>query len=175
MEVRGPECVSKPQGPRGIDHHFCKLALIAFDGKKEWTVVDDCRPIFPPLTECCDDSAAAIHVVETNWSNDDLIDLPTLAKEGLRIRCDGPLDPASLTNDTFLVYIDAPLGQMGAALLQHRVYVPGVVARDPSDPAVAVWGLPTQSTAGAPLRGSAGWSDSRWVPSRWGARPSAPT
>ena len=109
--------------------------------KKEWTVVDDCRPIFPPLTECCDDSAAAIHVVETNWSNDDLIDLPTLAKEGLRIRCDGPLDPASLTNDTFLVYIDAPLGQMGAALLQHRVYVPGVVARDPSDPAVAVWGL----------------------------------
>jgi hypothetical protein len=147
-----PNKTPKPQGPRGINHHYCKLALIAFDaGKKEWTVVDDCRPIFPPLTECCDERAAAIHVVETNWSNDDLIDLARLAEEGLRIRCDGPLDPASLTNDTFLVFIDAPLGQMGAALMFHRVYVPGVVTRDPTDPAVAVWGLPTPNIAGGPV------------------------
>ena len=147
-----PNKTPKPQGPRGINHHYCKLALIAFDvGKKEWTVVDDCRPIFPPLTECCDERTAAIHVVETNWSNDDLIDLARLAEEGLRIRCDGPLDPASLTNDTFLVFIDAPLGQIGAALMFHRVYVPGVVTRDPTDPAVAVWGLPTPNMAGGPV------------------------
>jgi hypothetical protein len=145
-----PNKAPQPQGPRGILHHYCKLALIAFDaGKKEWTVVDDCRPIFPPLTECCDESAAAIHVVETNWSNDDLVDIATLSKDGLRIRCDGPLDPQSLTNDTFLVFLDLPLGQMGLASTFHRVYVPGFVARDPADPAVAVWHPP--AVTGGPV------------------------
>jgi Family of unknown function (DUF6519) len=135
-----------PLGPRGIQHHYCKLAIIGFDaGKKEWAVVDDCRPIFPPLTECCDENAAAIHVVETNWSNDDLFDLATAAKDGLRVRVDGSLDPQSLTNDTFLVFLDLPLGQM--AQLFHRVYLPGTVARDPADPAVAVW-RPAAVTAG---------------------------
>ena len=38
--------------PLGIHHHFCKLAIIEPDG-----TIDDCRPVFPPLTEltpgCC--------------------------------------------------------------------------------------------------------------------------
>jgi hypothetical protein len=38
--------------PFGIHHHFCKLAIIEADG-----TIDDCRPVFPPLTEltpgCC--------------------------------------------------------------------------------------------------------------------------
>ena len=32
--------------PLGIHHHFCKLAIIEPDG-----AIDDCRPVFPPLTE----------------------------------------------------------------------------------------------------------------------------
>lgn len=39
--------------PRGIIHHYAKLALVAFDGKRFQNVgnsVPDCRPSFPPLT-----------------------------------------------------------------------------------------------------------------------------
>jgi len=36
--------------PDGIQHHYCKLAILKFDGTN-WTVVADCRNIFPPLTE----------------------------------------------------------------------------------------------------------------------------
>ena len=38
--------------PLGVHHHFCTLAIIEPDG-----TIDDCRPVFPPLTEltpgCC--------------------------------------------------------------------------------------------------------------------------
>lgn len=52
------------QLPEGIKHHYCKIAIITFqDGADgiEITAVEDCRPIFPPLTElpaggasCCE-------------------------------------------------------------------------------------------------------------------------
>jgi len=47
-----------PQSPHGVIHHFCRLAIIELsDGNV--TVMEDCRPQFPPLTEldrscgCC--------------------------------------------------------------------------------------------------------------------------
>ncbi len=47
-----------PQLPHGIEHHFCRLAIIEVsDGNV--AVIEDCRPQFPPLTEldqscgCC--------------------------------------------------------------------------------------------------------------------------
>ncbi|HYP26687.1 MAG TPA: DUF6519 domain-containing protein [Blastocatellia bacterium] len=43
-----------PQPQQGIIHHFCKVALVTFAGGEddiEITKVEDCRPIFPPLTE----------------------------------------------------------------------------------------------------------------------------
>ncbi len=36
--------------PQGIQHHYCRLALLDFDGQA-WSVLSDCRPLFPPLTE----------------------------------------------------------------------------------------------------------------------------
>jgi hypothetical protein len=40
----------EPQRPRGIEHHYCRLAIIARDASaEEWRVVEDCRPIFSPL------------------------------------------------------------------------------------------------------------------------------
>jgi len=46
------ENTNKPelQSPHGIQHHYCKLALLEFDGTT-WVNVLDCRNIFPPLTE----------------------------------------------------------------------------------------------------------------------------
>lgn len=37
--------------PHGIQHHYCRLAVLSLDDKNIWTVKSDCRNIFPPLTE----------------------------------------------------------------------------------------------------------------------------
>ncbi len=39
-----------PQPPVGIQHHYCRLALLRFDGTK-LSVLKDCRQIFPPATK----------------------------------------------------------------------------------------------------------------------------
>lgn len=141
-----PNGAPEAQLPRGIEHHYCRLAVIAFDpSKKEWGVVEDCRPIYPPLTECCDGEADAIHVMGTNWENDDLFSSAALARDGLRIRLDRPPDPLSLTNDTVLVAVDLPAGTGEAASPDHvhRVYVRGNVSRDAANDHVVVWRVAT--------------------------------
>lgn len=39
-----------PQLPFGIKHHYCRLAMLHWDGKN-FDVVSDCRNLFPPITE----------------------------------------------------------------------------------------------------------------------------
>jgi hypothetical protein len=39
-----------PQLPQGIQHHFSRLALLEFDAVN-WTLISDCRTLFPPTTE----------------------------------------------------------------------------------------------------------------------------
>ncbi|MBD0327060.1 MAG: hypothetical protein ICV68_11545, partial [Pyrinomonadaceae bacterium] len=41
-----------PQPPRGTRHHYCRLALVEV-AKGVPAIVDDCRKLFPPLTEIC--------------------------------------------------------------------------------------------------------------------------
>ena len=74
-----PNTAPVPQPPRGIKHHYCRLALLALDAQaKGWKVSDDCRPIFPPLTEpCCTDDA--LHVIGTNFVNDDAFSIQSFA------------------------------------------------------------------------------------------------
>ena len=137
-----PNTAPVAQPPRGIAHHFCRLALLSFDAeKKAWTIADDCRPLFPPITEpCC--TRDALHVVGTSWSNDDLFPAANISKEGLRIRLDSAPDPASLTSDTVQVAIETPFpNSIGVA----RVYVDGTVTRDPADSRVIIWMPPTES------------------------------
>ena len=38
------------QLPLGIHHHFCRLAVLSYDGTA-WTRIHDCRRLFPPLNE----------------------------------------------------------------------------------------------------------------------------
>jgi hypothetical protein len=42
-----------PQPPLGVKHHYCRLAIFDFDGAL-WSKRDDCRAIFPPLTQLID-------------------------------------------------------------------------------------------------------------------------
>jgi hypothetical protein len=96
------------QPPRGIQHHYCRLAVLAFDGKK-LTVQQDCRDIFPPL------ATRALHVTRTNWQNDDLLSSKALQK-GLQIWFDVVPDRLSLlgggeptTSPTVIVSVEAPI------------------------------------------------------------------
>ena len=52
---------------QGIDHHFCRLAVIEFNGTTI-TVIEDCRHLFPPLTEledCCNCCTVTVGTVAT--------------------------------------------------------------------------------------------------------------
>ncbi|HEY0376640.1 MAG TPA: DUF6519 domain-containing protein [Pyrinomonadaceae bacterium] len=46
-----PNADPQAQPPRGIRHHYCRLATLKFD--EAVTVRDDCRDFFPPLTDIC--------------------------------------------------------------------------------------------------------------------------
>ncbi|MEP6762805.1 MAG: DUF6519 domain-containing protein [Gemmatimonadaceae bacterium] len=146
-----PNTAPAPQLPRGIAHHFCRLAILALgaDGKT-WTVSDDCRKLFPPLNRpCCTNDA--LHVVSTNWSNDDLLAAATFTRDGLRIRLDAAPDPLSLTTDTVQVAIESLFqGSIGFA----RVYIEGTVTRDPNDDHVIVWMPPGSNTTGLSTGGT---------------------
>lgn len=39
-----------PRAPQGIEHRYCRVAVMRFDGAA-WTAIGDCRHLFPPLTE----------------------------------------------------------------------------------------------------------------------------
>jgi hypothetical protein len=53
--VEWPHDASSPpqplaQLPQGIQHHYCRLAVLSFQ-QESWTALDDCRLLFPPTTE----------------------------------------------------------------------------------------------------------------------------
>jgi hypothetical protein len=103
--------------PRGIKHHYCRLALV------RWTVfeddvfdsglglrmtVDDCRRIFPPLTEI--PTPLAWPTIERiNWGNDREMPLEQFNNRGLSILFSEPINQAALSLDTFIVTLEPPL------------------------------------------------------------------
>jgi hypothetical protein len=51
-DVTWPQNGTDPEllRPEGPDHRYTRLAVLEFDGTN-WVVLEDCRPVFPPLTE----------------------------------------------------------------------------------------------------------------------------
>lgn len=141
-----PNSAPVPQPPRGIRHHYCRLAFLTFDAQtKGWKVSADCRPLFPPLTvPCCTDEA--MHVIATNFTNDDAFPIQSFVSEGLRIQLDAPADPASLNTDTVQVMVDAPY--TNATLGAVRVFMDGTVTRDAADLRTIVWKPATVDNSG---------------------------
>jgi hypothetical protein len=141
-----PKTAPVPQPPRGIRHHYCRLALLTFDAPtKTWKVASDCRPLFPPLTvPCCTDEA--MHVIATNFVNDDAFPIQTFVSDGLRIQLDSPADPASLNTDTVQVMVEAPYTTTSLGMV--RVFMDGNVTRDATDLRTIVWKPATPDTTG---------------------------
>ncbi|HWC95595.1 MAG TPA: DUF6519 domain-containing protein [Candidatus Sulfopaludibacter sp.] len=104
-----------PQTPRGIDRHYCKLALLTFNGSA-WAVTSTCLPTFPPLVSLSATAAAeaGIHVTAVrflqhnlNFLNDSDVPLAMLT-EGIAIVCDAPVAPHSIKRPTFFVTVELP-------------------------------------------------------------------
>jgi hypothetical protein len=115
-----------PQLPLGIRHHYCKLAILEFEDS--WQVIDDCRQVFPPLTQ----KQAAIHVTETSWNNDDLLIIDELIQQGLQIT----LDAAPLYEDqglktisraTLIVTIETSINNETAPTLDLSFILDGTI------------------------------------------------
>ena len=94
-----PSSTIQPQPPLGIEHHYCRLALLQLT-PNGLQVIEDCRPLFPPLTEIGDEPG--IHVTAVNLlatkqalHNDTDISVADFA-QGLEIVCDAEIFPGSL-------------------------------------------------------------------------------
>ena len=101
--------------PEGIDHHYCKLALLSLtDGT--WQTVEDCRNLFPPLTDLHGLQAEpGVHVVHIRsgthdpLANDTDLLVQELARSGIELDCDQEVEPNTLVNKpTLLLTLDLP-------------------------------------------------------------------
>jgi Family of unknown function (DUF6519) len=102
-----------PQRSHGIRHHYCRLALLRRNPGDNTLTVQDCRKLFSPLT-----GQGALHVIGTNWANDDVVSADQLQRDGLQITLDGfPSQPLqetpgavqSVNSATFVVTLETPL------------------------------------------------------------------
>ena len=91
-----------PQRPTGIRHHYCRLALA--EARNGGLTLQDCRQLFPALTDIRSEDQPGIHITAVNLSdltlrNDADVPAQALAK-GIRVRCDEKIDPATRPAET---------------------------------------------------------------------------
>jgi hypothetical protein len=111
-----PNATPQPQPPSGIEHHYCRLALVHL-GRNGLPVVEDCRPLFPPLTEVGADQGIHVTAVNLNatrqpLSNDSDVSVREFA-QGIEIVCDADVFPGSLissapNNPVCFITLDLP-------------------------------------------------------------------
>src|SRR5215831_5266381 len=100
--------------PDGVSHHYCSLALLRFDDGV-WEPVEDCRKIFPPLTELGGAATdPGVHVEQLSVAsgfmlrNDSIIGTSDLIS-GIWIQCDREIEPETINGKpTCLVSVDIP-------------------------------------------------------------------
>ena len=98
----------------GIRHHYCRLAILESDGE-QWTLVEDCRQTFPPLTGLPTVQAdpgvhiTAVQLRRTNspLRNDADVFVNDLAT-GIDVICDRDVDSATIKQPTCFVTLDLP-------------------------------------------------------------------
>jgi hypothetical protein len=110
-----------PQPPIGIDHHFCRLALLTVT--RGIIRVTDCRKLFPPLTEMMRPDPG-IHVIRV-FARDAQGQLSLLANDsnvlgtsilgGIAVECDAPIAPISISRPDCFVTMELPFERPGLA------------------------------------------------------------
>jgi Family of unknown function (DUF6519) len=100
------------ESPKGIQKHYCRLAVVQFDGKV-WTLIATCLPTFPPLTDLNENG---IHVTDVRLLspdqellNDSEVNIEQVVKEfGINVITDAAVDPVSTQPTTCFVTVDIP-------------------------------------------------------------------
>lgn len=110
-----------PQLPLGIQHHYCRLALLELNTNNDWQVFRDCRRPFHPLNQ------AAIHVVDINWKNDDVWTLENF-RDGLWITLDAApvqqnIGIKTITSATMIVTLEVPWGYVDSNNTADAVFI----------------------------------------------------
>ncbi|MCX6923045.1 MAG: DUF6519 domain-containing protein, partial [Verrucomicrobia bacterium] len=140
-----PNAATSARPPMGIEHHYCRLGLVQFTGKT-LTIREDCRNIFPPLTEIgmvpVVPAVRAMHVQEKgiNWENDGVMQfnqfLSLIGNGGLTVKLDANIDPnsfadsnskAPLSLGNMIVTIEVPFNAAFKNTLNTSLIVEGVV------------------------------------------------
>jgi hypothetical protein len=107
-EIEWPNPI--PQPPWGIQHHYCPLALINFDGEKV-QVIEPCRQLFPPLTSIKPDqghpppSQVWPAIKKIGWKNDQSMKLTEFNK-GLIVDFTERMNSNTASMDTFIVTLE---------------------------------------------------------------------
>ena len=102
------------QLPKGIQHHYCKLAIVQLSGTT-WSLVATCLPTFPPLTQITAGQDKGIHVTDVQivpnveLPNDSNVLITTILRNfTITITCDAPIDPVSAQPSTCFVAVEVP-------------------------------------------------------------------
>jgi Family of unknown function (DUF6519) len=131
--------------PKGIVRHYCKLAVLGFNGTA-WSIGATCLPTFPPLTQITAGQDKAIHVTKVQLAPDlplpndsDVLIASVFGANqplSLVITCDAPIDPVSVGPATCIVEVEVPyplidtvIGQGGGGFFIlgfERLILPGI-------------------------------------------------
>ncbi|HWG19549.1 MAG TPA: DUF6519 domain-containing protein [Terracidiphilus sp.] len=88
-------------------------------------LVNDCRLLFPPLIAVnAAASAAALHVSAISWTNDDILTIDTLLKNGLSVTFD-QATTCPWGGGNFQVYLEPPMAP-GVFLAMEEGKLPGI-------------------------------------------------
>ena len=141
-----------PQPAQGIQKHYCRLAIVQWNGTS-WSLVSPCLPIFPPLTGITSSTDDGIHIlgVRTINPDQDLLNDADLPLDqliaGIRFLCDAPVSPVSVKHPTCFLTLDLPypldLGTGNTNLIGFQPLVlPGTVqAVNTATSSTIVWKL----------------------------------
>ncbi|PYP83784.1 MAG: hypothetical protein DMG65_23735 [Candidatus Angelobacter sp. Gp1-AA117] len=115
-DVEWPLDGSSPvaQPPLGIRRHYCRLAIVQFDGTN-WAVQGTCLPTFPPLTGITSGQDKGVHITNVRLIkpdnpllNDTDVLVTDLLGAGIRVLCDGALNAVSVQPETCFLTLELP-------------------------------------------------------------------
>lgn len=141
-----PNTSPSAQSPVGIQHHYCRIALLRLNPQNQQLHVQDCRERFPAL------ASPSIHVIGINWRNDDLFPPEQFTSEGLKITLDAVPEQVAVSPATVIVTLEAPASLiLGKTDLSNEFYMSlilnGVTTVEAN---VIQWTLQTPSSTTGP-------------------------
>ncbi len=162
----GPPCGSdgKPfQPPRYADVYRAPLACIHYRREIPYVIakggkpathypVDDCRRLFPTLTQLAvPTTPSSLHVTAINWLNDDVMTFDDLLSGGLAVTFDeAPTSPLGASN--FIVTLEVPsLASSDRELLANVSSLSLMATQTVAQKAAAAPTQPPAATTGAPV------------------------